>query len=92
MFTRNSRYYKVATVAAKDPAGREVRAVKTRPLPPTDGVPVAVVTGDRLDLIAHRRYADGTRFWRIADANTELEANALTTETGRVIRVPETKS
>ena len=92
MFTRSSRYHGIETVTATDPAGREVRAVKTRPLPATAGAPAAVITGDRLDLIAQRRYADGTRFWRIADANTELEANELTRETGRVIKVPESKS
>ncbi|MND08690.1 hypothetical protein D3C83_314850 [compost metagenome] len=32
---------------------------------------------DRLDLMAHRKYQDGTKFWHIADANTELEASRL---------------
>jgi hypothetical protein len=32
---------------------------------------------DRLDIMAHRKYADGTKFWHAADANTELEANDL---------------
>ena len=32
---------------------------------------------DRLDVMAQRKYSDGTKFWHIADANTELEANDL---------------
>jgi hypothetical protein len=28
-------------------------------------------------------------FWHLADANTELEANELVKETGRIIKVPE---
>ena len=27
--------------------------------------------------MAHRKYKDGTKFWHVADANTELEANDL---------------
>jgi hypothetical protein len=39
--------------------------------------------------MAERKYADATGFWHIADANTELEAAALTAEAGRRILVPE---
>ena len=44
---------------------------------------------DQLDVISETRYKDGTRFWHIADANTELEANQLVRVAGRTIRVPE---
>jgi len=27
--------------------------------------------------MAHRKYKDGTTFWHVADANTDLEANDL---------------
>ena len=43
---------------------------------------------DRLDVLAHERLANGTRFWHIADANTALDARELVSETGRTIRVP----
>ena len=46
-------------------------------------------TPDRLDLLSEQKYQDGTRFWYIADANTELEANELTRSVHRVIRIPE---
>jgi len=40
-------------------------------------------------VMADRLYRDGTRGWHIADANSELEANALVSRDGRVIVVPE---
>ena len=44
---------------------------------------------DRLDLLARTHLEDGTAFWRIADANTELEARRLEGPPGRVIDLPE---
>ena len=89
MFLKNSRYYGLPTVAATDAAGREVGAVKLRRLPAVVGETTVVHDHDQLDVLAHRRYRDGARFWHIADANTELEANALVRSTGRRIGVPE---
>ena len=88
-FLENSRYFGLETVSAIDAAGRPVRAVKLRRLPPTDGAPIFVEERDRLDTLALARYDDATRFWHIADANTELDATRLTAETGREIVVPE---
>ena len=88
MFTKSSRYYGLPTVAAKDSAGREVQAVKLRPLGTPAAELVEVHDGDQLDVIAERRYKDGARYWHIADANSELEANELVRTTGRVIKVP----
>jgi hypothetical protein len=65
-----------------------VTAIRLRPLPPTGGEPYEVTDGDRLDLIAHDRYGDGTRFWHVADANSALEADELVAETGARLRVP----
>lgn len=89
MFTKNSRYYGLDSVTAKDPNGRQMRAVKLRRLPDTSGQPLTVHDGDRLDVISERLYLDGTRYWHIADANTELEANELVRQAGRDILVPE---
>jgi hypothetical protein len=61
-----------------------------RALPPVTGEAYSVIERDRLDLLAQARYADGTRFWHIADANTALEANTLTAETGATINLPRT--
>jgi hypothetical protein len=47
-----------------------------------------VSEGDRLDILAERRYRDATRYWHIGDANTELEANELVRSAGRTIQVP----
>ena len=89
MFLAKSRYYGLDTVTARALDGAEVAAVKLRVLPETAGAPTLVRSGDQLDVMSQRRYQDGTRFWRIADANTELEANTLIRKDGRVIAVPE---
>ncbi len=89
MFLENSRYYKLETVEVVLKDGRTVNAVKLRRLPEITGNPTLVKANDRLDIMAQRQYNDPTRFWHIADANTELEANDLTAETGRIINVPE---
>ena len=89
MFRSNSRYHNLPTVAATGADGREITAVKLRVVPLTPGVPTVVRSGDQLDVMAHARTGDGTRFWRIADANCELEANALVARDGRMIGVPE---
>lgn len=89
MFLANSRYAGLATVSATDRNGRLVQALKLRRLPATAGIELQVHDKDALDVLAERRYRDGTRFWHIADANSELEANELVRVAGRVIRVPE---
>jgi nucleoid-associated protein YgaU len=89
MFLKNSRYTGVETVTAEDRHGRAVQAVKRRPLPAIAGRAYVVQGPDKLDVIAEQKYKDGTRFWHVADANSELEANELTLVPGRVIQVPE---
>jgi hypothetical protein len=99
MFTQSSRYFSLKTVEVKDEKGRTVNAVVLRRLPSVGGVPTEVKGNDRLDVMSHRRYKDGTKFWHIADANTELEANdlvetksranPLVAEETRIIIVPE---
>ncbi|NRF71728.1 hypothetical protein HLB44_32545 [Aquincola sp. S2] len=77
MFESNSRYLKIPTVEVENAKGETVLAVKLRRLPAVEGNLTAVAGTDRLDVIAHRRYTDGTKFWHVADANTELEASNL---------------
>jgi nucleoid-associated protein YgaU len=89
-FLKTSRYWDLATVQAPGGEGRTVTVVALRILPPTEGDPYRVLEHDRLDLIADRAYGDATRFWRIADANTELDARRLI-EPGRDIDLPPTK-
>lgn len=79
--------------------GRSVTAVTLRRIPPTDGTPTPVKANDRLDVMALRKYKDSTKFWHVADANTELQANdlvrrepidnPLVSEPARTILVPE---
>lgn len=88
MFLENSRYYKLAAVEGTAADGRTVNALKLRPLPLVSGELHVVKDNDQLDVIAHQQYADGTKFWRIADANTALDAARLVAETGATILKP----
>jgi hypothetical protein len=89
MFRDGSRYFGLPTDTVPHPDGRTVTVVKPRRLPLTTGTPAQVQEKDRLDLLARTRLGDGTAFWRIADANTELEARRLEGPPGRVIDLPE---
>ena len=95
MFDPTSRYYniEVATLTATDLDGlpREIRYVKRRFIPPTDGattlVEHTVTQEERLDNITARYLGDPTQFWRVCDANTVLQPNALTDTVGNVIEI-----
>lgn len=78
MFSANSRYAKQPTAEVETKKGKTATVVKIRRLPYVGGNLTEVKGTDRLDIIAQRKYKDGTQFWHIADANTELEANNLT--------------
>lgn len=88
MFTKKSRYYNLATVTATDRQGRKIQAVTLRRIPETNGVESVVTDDSQLDVISERHYRDATRFWKIADANCELEPNELVKTTGRIIKIP----
>jgi hypothetical protein len=90
MFLKNSRYSGLAVVAARGAnLPGDAGVVKLRALPDTAGDPVAVRAHDQLDAMSEARFGgDTTRYWHIADANSELEAAALTRSAGRVIDVP----
>lgn len=77
MFEANSRYAQLPIVEVETAKGKKVNAVKLRRLPHVAGNLSEVKGTDRLDIMAHRKYKDGTKFWHVADANTELEANDL---------------
>ncbi len=99
MFLHNSRYADLPTEPVRDPHGppgtgtpaATVAMVMLRPLPDlpdTACEPRATRPTDTPDGLAEALYADATRYWHIADANTEIEAAALTRRPGRVIQVP----
>ena len=85
---KKSRYAKVEKVTVTTADGTTIDAIKLRRLPPTTGEPLVVKDRDQLDVLAQGRYADGTKFWHIADANTELEANDLVGEAGASLKLP----
>jgi hypothetical protein len=89
MFLKNSRYFGLKTVSGTDRSGRPVQAVTLRALPQTQGIELQIEHKDQLDVIADTRYKDATRYWHIADANSELEAEELVRTTGRIVIVPE---
>lgn len=88
MFLDTSRYAKIAQDETVTADGRAVSAIRLRRLPPTAGEAHAVQDNDRLDLLAHANYADGRRFWHIADANTALDARELTAQTSDIVKLP----
>jgi hypothetical protein len=77
MFLNTSRYAKTPTVTITLGDGTQVSAVKLRTIPATASTSTQVTQNDRLDILAERSYGDSTRYWHIADANTELDSNAL---------------
>lgn len=89
MFLESSRYYKLKTVDAVTKDGLTHKAVTLRRLPFITGQSAIVKGNDRLDIISNRQYKDPTMFWHIADASTELQANELVKEAGRIIKIPE---
>lgn len=77
MFLPTSRYAKTPTVQLTLSDGTQVSAVQLRTIPATAGTPTTVTANDRLDVMAERNYGDSTRYWHIADANTEMDSNQL---------------
>jgi hypothetical protein len=78
MFLENSRYFGQNTMTVKLKDGRTVIVLQPRVLPAPAGASMALNRYDRLDIIALRQYQDATRFWHVADGNTQIEARLLT--------------
>ncbi len=88
MFLPNSRYADVPQTVVTLRSGETATVVRLRRLPAVDGEATVVKGNDRLDIFADRRYGDPTKFWHVADANSELEAGRLVAQPNRVIEVP----
>ncbi len=88
MFLEKSRYAKTPQDEVTTRAGRKVTAIRLRRLPAPPGDFQTVKQDDRLDLLAQTRLGDGTRFWHIADANTELEAGELVSRVLDTLKIP----
>lgn len=74
-----------------DAAGRQIRYLPRRFLPPVETfealVEVRVQGGDRLDLVAARTLGSADAWWRVADANETLDPAALTAVPGARLTV-----
>jgi hypothetical protein len=77
MFLPSSRYANIAQCQTTQADGSTANAVKLRMLPVVTGDATPMTADDQLDVIANQEYGDGTMFWHIADANTELYAPDL---------------
>lgn len=93
MFDSSSRYsgIEVARVTVLDSEGqtRELRYIKRRFIPPSEGMTTlvehTVTQGERLDNITAQYVGDPTQFWRVCDANNVLRPDELTETIGRNI-------
>jgi hypothetical protein len=100
MFDPTSRYYNIATatltVLDEEGRSREIRYVKRRFIPPSDGATTlfehTVTQGERLDNITARYLGDPTQFWHICDANIVLQPDELTDTIGNRIEIGVPKS
>ncbi len=92
LFPPTSRYYGIPASTIRSAAGVLEIYLQRRFLPPLQGIVSlqqhTVAQGERLDHIAFRYLADPEQFWRIADANTEMNADQLTAAPGRRLRIP----
>lgn len=94
MFDPTSRYYNlpttILTVIGPDGTPIEIRYVRRRFIPSTDGETTLLehtfTQGERLDNITARYLADPTLFWRVCDSNLVLRPEALE-QIGRVIKI-----
>ncbi len=90
-----SRYNGIEEAESTLPDGegglKTVRYLRRRFLPQPDQlvtmVEHRVTAGDRLDNVATRYLGDPLAFWRLADANLELQPEVLTDTAGRSIRI-----
>lgn len=92
MFDPTSRYFNLETATLTLADGRTVAYVRRRFLPQGEALPllaeVAVIQGERIDLVAYRTLGDPLAFWRLCDANNAMDPQELTQEPGRLLRVP----
>lgn len=73
MFTKISRYRKLADVSAPDAKGRTLAAKDLRLLPEVAGsFRHTVEAGDRVDQLAYKYYSQPLQWWNICDANPEF--------------------
>ena|SRR2546428_58651 len=91
LFPPTSRYYGIPASTIVLPGGVAEIYLQRRFLPRLETILVlqqhAVVQGERLDHITFQYLTDPEQFWRIADANSEMDATRLTDAPGRRVNI-----
>src|SRR5215213_6967500 len=86
-----SRYYPVGTATLETTDGKTIAYLKRRFIPPASSLELIqehiVKEGDRLDNLAAAYIGDPEQFWQIADANSAMQPEMLTEETGASLRI-----
>jgi hypothetical protein len=92
LFPPTSRYHGIPAATHVNADGTMDIYLRRRLLPPLDRLRVlqqhVVTQGERLDHIASRYLGDPEQFWRVTDANTEMNPDHLTVPIGRRIDIP----
>lgn len=70
MFSKSSRYRKLAESSVLTAQGEQLHGLELRPLPlRTGSFQHLVREGERLDLLSFQYYGDPAKWWQVADAN-----------------------
>lgn len=95
MRLRNSRYQDARRFAPDERGLVRCKGTRPREIGPALGVIEHVIReGDRLDLLAGHYYNDARLWWRILDANPDLQCGAdisLPGRIGEIILIPKAK-
>jgi nucleoid-associated protein YgaU len=92
MIFKGSRYENVPVLTITTPDGRTESYFAIRFVPDTPaGYLHTFRAGERLDLVSFKYYRNPEKFWRIADANGEVDPEELL-EPGRRVRIPPDRS
>lgn len=96
LYPQTSRYHGLDVRARTEPAvglsaERKIAYLARRFVPSQDRFETLrehiVTQGDRPDLVAYRHFGDAEQFWRVCDANNDLDPFQLTATAGRRIRI-----
>ncbi len=89
MFFKGSRYEKVKDYKFRRIDGSEIVIKNKRKITePSSRLIHNVQEGERTDLLAYRYYNDPLKFWKLADANSEMNPERLLEKPGGKIIIP----
>ena len=95
MLLKDSRYKNARRFEADELGEIRCKGTRSRVIGPALGVLEHVIQdGDRLDLLARHYYNDSRLWWRILDANPDLQSAvelSLKERAGEVILIPKAK-